>query len=198
VDEIIGRLLERDTRGVYEFAHMTGACVRGLREMPQPVVAAVNGVAAGAGAVLAAAADLRVLAESASFAFLFTKVGLSGADMGAAYLLPRLIGLGRASELLLLGDRVSAQRALDLGLANQVVADAKLTETVDGLARRLAAGPALAYSTTKMLISRELDMDLTGGIELEAVAQALMMTSRDHAEFLAAFREKREPRWVGR
>jgi enoyl-CoA hydratase/carnithine racemase len=198
VEEIIGELQKMDAHDLLDFTRMTGSVVRRMRECPVPIIAAINGIAAGAGSVIALAADLRVLAESASFAFLFTKVGLSGADMGAAYLLPRLIGLGRASELLLLGDRVSAQRALDLGLANQVVADAKLTETVDGLARRLAAGPALAYSTTKMLISRELDTDLTGGIELEAVAQALMMTSRDHAEFLAAFREKREPRWVGR
>ena len=123
VDEIIGELLKRGTREVFEFAHMTGACVRNLRELPQPVIAAVNGVAAGAGAVLAAASDIRVLAESASFRFLFTSVGLSGGDMGICWLLPRIIGLGRATEALLLGDKITSHDALASGLASRVVAD---------------------------------------------------------------------------
>jgi enoyl-CoA hydratase/carnithine racemase len=158
----------------------------------------VNGIAAGAGSVIALASDFRVLARSASFAFLFTRVGLAGADMGAAYLLPRMIGLGPATELLLLGDRVGAERALELGLAFQVVDDEQLGDATVQLARKLADGPAFAYATTKMLLSRELDMDLTGAIELEAMAQALLMTSHDHAEFLAAFRQKRDPKWTGR
>jgi len=126
VDEIIGELLKKGTRDVYEFAQVTGACVRNLREMPQPVIAAVNGVAAGAGAVLAAAADIRLLAESASFRFLFTSVGLSGGDMGICWLLPRIVGLGRATEALLLGGKITSQEALAWGLASRVVADEKL------------------------------------------------------------------------
>jgi enoyl-CoA hydratase/carnithine racemase len=158
----------------------------------------VNGVAAGAGAVIALAADLRIMAASATFAFLFTKVGLSGGDMGAAYLLPRLIGLGRASELLLLGEPVTAQRALAIGLANDVVEDNELAEQTSGLARRLAQGPALAYAATKMLISKQLEMSLGAALELDSMTQALLMKSADHAEFYAAFREGRETKWSGR
>jgi enoyl-CoA hydratase/carnithine racemase len=197
VEEIIGELVNMEARELLEFTRMTGSVVQAMRECPIPIVAALNGVAAGAGTVIALASDFRLLARSASFAFLFTKVGLSGADMGAAYLLPRMIGLGPATELLMLGDRVDAERAARLGLATSVVDDDRLGAEASALARRLASGPALAYSTTKMLISRELDTDLTGGIELEAMAQALLMTSRDHREFLAAFRERREPQWVG-
>jgi enoyl-CoA hydratase/carnithine racemase len=198
VEEIIGELVKMESRDLLDFTRMTGSVVQRMRECPLPIIASVNGVAAGAGSVIALAADFRLLARSASFAFLFTKVGLAGADMGAAYLLPRLIGLGPATQLLLLGDRLGAERALELGLATEVVADEELGAATGRLARRLAEGPAFAYSTTKMLISRELDMDLTGAIELEAIAQALMMTTGDHREFLAAFREKRDPRWRGR
>src|SRR5229473_127875 len=130
VEEIIAKLLEMDTRGVYEFARMTGACVRNLREMPQPVIAAVNGIAAGAGAVLAAAADIRILAESASFRFLFTSVGISGGDMGICWLLPRIVGMGRATEILLLGGKVTSREAEAWGLASRVVPDAELDATV--------------------------------------------------------------------
>ena len=198
VHEIIASLRGLGPRELLEFTHMTGSVVQRLRELPLPVIAAVNGVAAGAGAVIALAADFRLLARSASFAFLFTKVGLAGADMGAAYLLPRLVGLARATELLLLGDPVDAAAAAAAGLANQVVDDAELPAATAALAGRLAAGPTLAYGTTKALLSRELDMNLAAAVELEAVAQALMMTSADHAEFLAAFTERREPRWTGR
>src|SRR5713226_5083472 len=130
VDEIIAELVKRGTHDVYEFAHMTGACVRNLREIPQPVIAAVNGVAAGAGAVLAAAADIRILAESASFRYLFTSVGLSGGDMGACWLLPRIVGMGRASEILLLGGKISSHEAEAWGLASKVVPDDQLDEAV--------------------------------------------------------------------
>src|SRR5712691_2182952 len=123
VHEIIGELLRMDARQLLDFTRMTGAVVQRMRELPMPIVAAVNGVAAGAGAVIALAADLRMLARSASFAFLFTKVGLAGADMGCAYLLPRVVGLGRATELLLLGEAVDAERALAIGLATRVVDD---------------------------------------------------------------------------
>ena len=126
VEEIIGELQRMEAAELLEFTRMTGAVVKALRECPLPVIAAVNGVAAGAGSVIALAADFRLLARSASFAFLFTKVGLAGADMGSAYLLPRIVGLGRATELLVLGDKVDAERAERIGLATQVVDDDEL------------------------------------------------------------------------
>lgn len=198
VHEIIGELLERDSKELLDFTRMTGAVVRAMRECPLPIVAAVNGIAAGAGSVIALAADLRLLAESASFAFLFTRVGLAGADMGSAYLLPRVVGFGRATELLLLGETIDARRAEAIGLATAVVADDDLADEAAALARRLADGPAFAYGTTKMLLTRELDTDLGGALELEAMTQALLMTTEDHREFYDAFTAKREPRWKGR
>src|SRR6266508_1406908 len=149
VHEIIGTLLERDVHATMEFTRMTGSVVQRIRECPLPVIAAVNGVAAGAGAVIALAADFRLLARSASLAFLFTRVGLAGADMGCAWLLPRLVGLGRASELLLLGDRVDAEQAVALGLATRVVDDGELPAATAELAGQLAEGPALALAATK-------------------------------------------------
>jgi enoyl-CoA hydratase/carnithine racemase len=196
VEEIIGELQRMETAQLLEFTRMTGAVVKALRECPLPVIAAVNGIAAGAGSVIALASDFRLLARSASFAFLFTKVGLAGADMGSAYLLPRLVGLGRATELLMLGDKLDASRAEQIGLATQVVDD--LDSSARALARRLADGPALAYSTTKVLLTRELDMDLGSSIELEAMTQALLMTSKDHHEFYAAWSEGRRPQWTGK
>ena len=198
VDEIIGELQEMGAAELLEFTRMTGAVTKALRECPLPVIAAVNGVAAGAGAVVALACDFRLVASSASFAFLFTRVGLAGADMGSAYLLPRLVGLGRATELLMLGDRIDAPQALAIGLATDVVDDANLPEATAKLARRLADGPALAYSTTKLLLTRELDVDLGSAIEMEATAQALLMKSQDHREFYAAWRDRRPPEWTGR
>jgi enoyl-CoA hydratase/carnithine racemase len=198
VEEIIGELQRMEPAQLLEFTRMTGAVVKALRECPLPVIAAVNGVAAGAGSVIALASDFRLLARSASFAFLFTRVGLAGADMGSAYLLPRLVGLGRATELLVLGDKVGAERAEQIGLATRVVDDEELPEAASTLARRLADGPALAYSTTKVLLTRELDMDLSGAIELEAMTQALLMKSADHAEFYAAWSQGRSPQWTGR
>jgi enoyl-CoA hydratase/carnithine racemase len=198
VHEIIGELIQKDARELLDFTRMTGQVVQRMRECPLPIIAAVNGVAAGAGAVIALAADFRVLARSGSFAFLFTRVGLAGADMGSAYLLPRMIGLSRATESLLLGDSIGAEQAADLGLAYEVVDDAELKGAVDALARHLAEGPTLAYASTKMLLSRELDMDLAGSLELEAMTQALLMTSADHAEFYKAFNEGRKPNWTGR
>ncbi len=198
VEEIIGELQRMDAAGLLEFTRMTGAVTKALRECPLPVIAGVNGVAAGAGSVLALASDFRILARSATFAFLFTKVGLAGADMGSAYLLPRLVGLGRATELLMLGDKIDADRALAIGLATEVVDDDELGEATGALARRLADGPAWAYSTTKVLLTRELDMDLGSAIELEAMTQALLMKSEDHSEFYTAWSEGRKPRWTGR
>ena len=118
--------------------------------------------------------------------------------MGSAYLLPRLVGIGRATELLMLGEKVDAQRAFQIGLANAVVDDGALAGRAKDLARRLAGGPTLAYATTKMLLSREMDMDLAGSLELEAIAQALLMKSQDHAEFYEAFQTRRDPKWSGR
>ena len=198
VVEIIGALQSMQAGGLLEFTRMTGSVVRAIRECPLPVIAAVNGIAAGAGAVIALASDLRLLARSAKFAFLFTKVGLAGADMGSAYLLPRVIGFGRASELLLLGDTVDAERALEIGLATSVVDDDSLSEAALALARRLAGGPALAYSTTKVLLTKELDMGLGGSLELDAMTQALLMGSHDHAEYHRAWTEGRAPVWEGR
>ena len=198
VEEIIGELQGMGAAELLEFTRMSGAVVKAMRESPLPIVAAVNGVAAGAGAVLALAADFRLLARSAKLSFLFTRVGLAGADMGAAYLLPRLVGLGRATELLVLGEEVDPDRALEIGLATKVVEDGELPQAANELARRLADGPALAYSATKTLLSRELDLNLGGAIEMEALAQALLMKSEDFGAFYAAWSEGRSPVWSGR
>ena len=198
VEEIIGELQRMEAAELLEFTRMTGAVVKALRETPMPVIAAINGVAAGAGSVIALASDFRLLARSASFAFLFTRVGLAGADMGSAYLLPRIVGLGRATELLVLGDKLPAERAEQFGLATQVVDDDELPATAHALARRLADGPALAFSTTKVLLTKELDMSLGSAIEMEAMTQALLMKSSDHREFYAAWSEGRKPAWSGR
>lgn len=198
VRDIIGALQDLGTKELLEFTRMTGSVVQRMREVPFPIIAAVNGVAAGAGAVIALAADLRLAARSARFAFLFTSVGLAGADMGSAYLLPRLVGLGRATELLLLGEEVDADRAAEIGLVARVVDDDALGNEAMGLARRLAEGPATAFAATKLLLAREQDTDLAGSLELEAMTQALLMTSEDHREFYRAFTEGRDPRWTGR
>ncbi|MFP5353377.1 MAG: enoyl-CoA hydratase family protein [Actinomycetota bacterium] len=198
VHDIIGELLKSDHDRLLEFTRMTGAVVQNMRECTIPIIASVNGIAAGAGSVIALAADFRVLARSASFAFLFTKVGLAGADMGSAYLLPRMVGLSKATELLMLGESIDAEAAHALGLAYRVVDDGDLADATKELARRLAEGPTLAYANTKLLLSRELDMDLAGAIELEATTQALLMTTEDHAEFYEAFTEGRKPNWKGK
>jgi enoyl-CoA hydratase/carnithine racemase len=198
VRDIIGALQDMGTKDLLEFTRMTGSVVQRMREAPFPILAAVNGVAAGAGAVIALAADLRLAARSARFAFLFTSVGLAGADMGSAYLLPRLVGLGRATELLLLGEEVDADRAAEIGLIISVVDDDGLGNEATALARRLAEGPSTAFAATKLLLAREQDTDLAGSLELEAMTQALLMTSEDHREFYRAFTEGRDPRWTGR
>jgi enoyl-CoA hydratase/carnithine racemase len=193
VDEIIGQLLGRSMTELVDFTRMTGALIRRMRECPKPIVAAVNGVAAGAGAVIALASDFRIASEQASLAFLFTKVGLAGADMGAAYLLPRIVGLARATELLFLGDRVAASDAQRVGLFNKVVAaDALMTEA-QALAERLAAGPSFALGMTKQLLNAELDIDFAAAIEAEAQGQAICMQTRNFHEFHAAFTARRAP-----
>ena len=198
VNEIIGELVKMEPRELKQFTKMTGDVIRAMRECAIPIIAAVHGIAAGAGAVVALAADFRVVSESGRFAFLFTKVGLSGGDMGAAYLLPRVVGLGRATQLLMLGDTIDARTADRYGLVSQLVADDEIAAAVTELAERLAAGPALAYAQTKALLTRELDMSLSGAMELDAMTQALLMTTQDHAEFHAAFNERRPPNWQGR
>ena len=198
VHEIIGELFKRDVKGMLEFTRMTGAVVQNLRLLEKPVVASINGIAAGAGAVLALASDFRVLADTARFAFLFTKVGLTGADMGAAFLLPKVVGLGRATELLMLGDTIDAPTAERFGLATRVVPADRLADETRALARRLAEGPAQALGMTKRMLNNEWGMDLVSAIEAEAQAQALLLMAQDHKEFYRAFTEKRPPRFTGR
>jgi len=198
VNEIIGELIEMDAAGLIGFTTMTGDVIRAMRECPIPIIAGIQGIAAGAGSVIAIAADFRICTPQARFAFLFTKVGLSGGDMGAAYLLPRVVGAGRATSLLMLGDTIDAETADRYGLVSELVEDDQLDEAVNRLARRLADGPTLGYAQTKSLITRELDMSLGASVELDAMTQALLMTTEDHAEFHAAFNEKRPPEWKGR
>ena len=198
VNDIIGPLFEMDVRGHLEFTRMTGALIANMRLLDKPIIAAVNGMAAGAGAVIALAADLRLMSSNARFSFLFTKVGLTGADMGAAYLLPRVVGQGRAAELLLFGDAIDAATSERWGLANRVVEPEELLPAAQAWARRLAAGPGLALSMTKRLLDNEWNMDLLTALEAEAQAQALLLMGEDHRIFFDAFREKVEPRFIGR
>ena len=198
VEDIIGPLLESELDGTLAFTRMTGAVVRNMLKLQKPIVAAINGIAAGAGAVLALASDLRVMSEQAKFAFLFTKVGLTGADMGAAWLLPKVIGTGRAMELLMLGDKVTAEECFRIGLANRVVAADQVLGEAMAVARRLAAGPGLALAMTKKMVWNEWPMDLDAAIEQEAQAQALLLRAHDHREFYNAWMEKRDPRFLGR
>jgi enoyl-CoA hydratase/carnithine racemase len=197
VDEIIGELITMKAGELMRFTKMTGDVIRAMRECPIPIIVKVQGIAAGAGAVVALAADFRVVGRSGRFAFLFTKVGLSGGDMGAAYLLPRVVGLGRATSLLMLGDTIDAETAERYGLVSQLVDDDQLDDAVAALAGRIASGPALALAQTKALLTRELDMSLSSSMELDAMTQALLMTTDDHAEFHAAFKAGRPPAWKG-
>jgi enoyl-CoA hydratase/carnithine racemase len=198
VNEIIGELLKMRAADLMRFTKMTGDVIRAMRECPIPIIVKIQGIAAGAGAVVALAADFRVVGASGRFAFLFTKVGLSGGDMGAAYLLPRVVGLGRATQLLMLGDTIDAPTADRFGLVSELVPDEELDDAVAALAARLATGPTLAYAQTKSLLTRELDMPLSAAMELDAMTQALLMTTDDHAEFHAAFNDRRKPEWKGR
>ncbi|MGI8680268.1 MAG: enoyl-CoA hydratase family protein [Jatrophihabitans sp.] len=198
VNEIIGELIRMEPRDLMRFTKMTGDVIRAMRECPIPIITAIHGIAAGAGSVIALASDFRVVSTSGRFAFLFTKVGLSGGDMGAAYLLPRVVGLGRATELLMLGGTIDSATADRYGLVSRLVTDDELPAAVDALARTLADGPTLAFAQTKSLLTRELDMPIGSAMELDAMTQALLMTTRDHAEFHAAFNEHRPPNWQGR
>jgi len=198
VQDIIGELLKRDMKGHLEFTRMTGAVVANMRLLDKPILAALNGTTAGAGAVLALASDLRVASERARFAFLFSRVGLTGADMGTGYLLPRVVGLGRAFELLLLGDTIDAPTAERYGLVNRVVPHDELLPFALEWARKLAAGPTLAISMTKRMVNNELSMDLASAIEAEAQAQALLLMGEDHRAFYEAFTANRKPTFTGR
>lgn len=198
VNEIIGELIRMRAADLMRFTKMTGDVIRAMRECPIPIIVKIQGIAAGAGSVIALAADFRIVGASGRFAFLFTKVGLSGGDMGAAYLLPRVVGLGRATQLLMLGDTIDAATADRFGLVSQLVPDEELDGAVAALAARLATGPTLAFAQTKSLLTRELDMPLSAAMELDAMTQALLMTTDDHAEFHAAFNDRREPDWTGR
>jgi enoyl-CoA hydratase/carnithine racemase len=198
VHEIIGELLKRDTKDHLDFTRMTGAVVAHMRQLDKPIIAALNGMVAGAGSVLALASDLRIASERARFAFLFTKVGLTGADMGAGYLLPRIVGLGRAFELLLFGDTVDATTAERYGLVNRVVPHEELLDTARTLAARLASGATQAISMTKRMITNELSMDLVAAVEAEAQAQALLLMGEDHRRFYEAFSTHQKPQWTGR
>lgn len=198
VYDIIGELFARDVKGHLDFTRMTGAVVFNMRSLDKPIIAALNGTTAGAGAVIALASDLRLAAENASFRFLFTGVGLTGADMGAAYLLPRIVGMGRATEILMFGDKVTAVEAERIGLVNKVTAPAELLPAAQAWAARLAAGPTTAIGMTKRMLTNEWSMDLASAIEAEAQAQALMLMGEDHRIFYQAFKEKAVPRFVGR
>jgi enoyl-CoA hydratase/carnithine racemase len=198
VQEIIGGLLKRDLKGHLEFTRMTGSVVQHMRLLEKPIIAALNGTTAGAGAVLALASDLRLASERATFAFLFTRVGLTGADMGAGYLLPRTVGLGRAFELLLLGDKIDAATAERYGLVNRVVPHEELLPAAQQWARRLASGPTLAIGMTKRMVNNELGMDLIAAVEAEAQSQALLLMGEDHRIFYEAFTGKTKPQWTGR
>ena len=197
VNEIIGELVTMRPRDLMAFTKMTGDVIKAMREVPIPIVAGIQGIAAGAGAVIALASDFRVVSGSARFAFLFSQVGLSGGDMGAAYLLPRVVGLGRATQLLMLGNTIDAATADRYGLVSELVDANDLDEAVARLARTLADGPTLALAQTKALLTRQLDMSLSGAMELDAMTQALLMTTNDHAEFHASFNERRPPHWTG-
>jgi enoyl-CoA hydratase/carnithine racemase len=184
VESIIGELFARDTAGLVEFTRMTGALIGNIKKLRKPVVAALNGLAVGAGAVMAIACDFRVAAPSAKIGFIFPKVGLCGADMGAAYLLPRLIGLSKATELLFLGDPITADEALRIGLYHQVTAEGETLARAHELAARLASCPAFAPSMTKQMLEAEQGMTLDQALEAEAQAQTLCM---QHPDFRAAF-----------
>jgi enoyl-CoA hydratase/carnithine racemase len=197
VEDIIGELFARDTKGLLAFTRATGALIASLRRVRKPVVAAVHGAAVGAGAVIALACDIRVASDDAKLAFLVPRVGLCGADMGAGYLLPRVVGLGRASELLLTGDTIDAQEALRIGLVNRVVPASDCLATAQALAGRLARGPAFAHAMTKQMLESEQGMTLEQAIEAEAQAQAICMQHSDFRAAYEAWKAKHKARFEG-
>lgn len=197
VKEIIGELLKYDAARLAAFTQLTCDLVRAMRALPQPIIASLNGTAAGAGAVIALASDFRVAADTARIAFLFVKVGLSGADMGAAHLLPRVVGLGRATEMLMTGEFVDAAEAQRIGLYHRVVSPERLAQDTAELAARLARGPAAGLAATKEALNREMHMSLGEALDHEAAVQAELMQRPDFHEGFAAFMAKRAPRFEG-
>ena len=197
VFEIIGPLVERDTKGLMAFTRMTGELVKAMRACPQPIVAAVDGVCAGAGAILAMASDIRIGTPRASVAFLFNRVGLAGCDMGACALLPRIVGQGRASELLYLGRSMKGEEGLAWGFFNRLAEPDALVAEASALAADIAAGPSFAHAMTKRMLQVEWAMSVDDAIESEAVAQALCMTTEDFKRAYHAFAARQKPVFQG-
>ena len=195
--EIIGPLLDRDTKGLLAFTTMTGNLVKAMRACPQPIVAAIDGVCAGAGAILAMASDLRIGTARAKIAFLFNRVGLAGCDMGACAILPRIVGQGRAAELLFTGRSLAGDEAERWGFLSRLVEPDALQSEAAALAASLAAGPAFANAMTKRMLEMEWAMGVNEAIEAEAVAQALCMTTEDFRRAYEAFAAKRKPVFEG-
>jgi enoyl-CoA hydratase/carnithine racemase len=196
VEDIIGALLGSDLKALHEFTRLTCDLILAMRRCRRPIVGALNGTVAGAGAVIAAACDIRIAAESAKIAFLFTKVGLSGADMGAAWLLPRIVGYGRASEMLLTGDFIDAKRAYEIGLYNRVVPQAQVLPEARAVAEKLARGPTEALGVTKQALEEEATLDLEAALAYEAEVQAQLMQGSNFREAHSAFQAKREPKFT--
>ena len=194
VHEIIGPLTKMQLPKLLEFTRMTGDLVKAMRHCPQPVIAAVEGVCAGAGAILAMASDLRYAAPSAKVAFLFVRVGLAGCDMGACAILPRIIGQGRASELLYTGRSMSAEEGFSWGFFNQIGDPMGLAMKT---ARELASGPTMAHAVTKKMLHQEWNVTVDEAIDMEAVAQAELMQSKDFLRAYEAFAAKRKPLFQG-
>jgi enoyl-CoA hydratase/carnithine racemase len=193
VEDIIGALFERDYRGLLDFTRRTGELILSILRCRRPVVAALNGTVAGAGAVIAAACDVRIASEKAKIAYLFTKVGLSGADMGASWLLPRIVGQGRAMELLMTGDFIDAAEAHRIGLYNRVVGHEELPAVATQWAERLARGPSFGLEITKKLVQREAAMDLESAMAAETEIQAACMEDPNFRAAYEAFKAGREP-----
>ena len=197
VFEIIGPLVRMDTKGLTAFTRMTGDLVKAMRACPQPIIAAVEGVCAGAGAIIAMASDMRLAAENAKVAFLFNKVGLAGCDMGACAILPRIIGQSRASELLFTGRFMSAQEGERWGFFSRVVAPNAVLSQARAVAEEIAAGPSFANTMTKRMLAMEWAMSVEEAIEAEAIAQALCMTTADFTRAFEAFANKQKPVFKG-
>ena len=197
VHEIIRPLLDRDMKGLLAFTRMTGDLVKAMRACPQPIVTAVDGICVGAGAMIALASDMRLGTPEAKTAFLFTRVGLAGCDMGACALLPRVIGQGRASELLFSGRTMSAEEGDRWGFFNRLVPAGDLEKEAVALARSLTAGPTFAHGITKTMLSQEWSMSLDMAIEAEAQAQAICMQTADFGRAYEAFAAKQRPVFKG-
>jgi enoyl-CoA hydratase/carnithine racemase len=197
VHEIIGPLTKMDMTGLMAFTRMTGALVREMRTCPQPVIAAVDGVCAGAGAIISMASDLRYATPEAKTAFLFVRVGLAGCDMGACAILPRIIGQGRASELLYTGRSMSAEEGLAWGFFNRVIPQDQLLARAQEMAKTLAEGPAFAHAMTKKCLHQEWNQSIEQALETEAEAQAICMQTGDFERAYDAFVAKQKPKFEG-